>query len=60
MSKRGYIETPSLLGEFLFPKQSHKWVILDIDDKEFAEKIVLLIEANIDVVKPKVRKKQKF
>lgn len=33
VSKRGYIETPSLLGEFLFPKQSHKWIILDIDNK---------------------------
>lgn len=33
VAKRGYIETPSLLGEFLFPKLSHKWVILDIDNK---------------------------
>ena len=33
VAKRGYIETPSLLGEHLFPKDSHKWVILDIDDK---------------------------
>lgn len=33
VAKRGYIETPSLLGEFLFPKTSHKWVILDIDNK---------------------------
>lgn len=33
VAKRGYIETPSLLGEFLFPKGSHKWVILDIDNK---------------------------
>lgn len=33
VAKRGYIETPSLLGEFLFPKETHKWVILDIDDK---------------------------
>jgi ubiquinone/menaquinone biosynthesis C-methylase UbiE len=33
VSKRGYIETPSLIGEFLFPKQSHKWVILFIDNK---------------------------
>lgn len=33
VGKRGYIETPSLIGEFLFPKQSHKWVILDIDGK---------------------------
>lgn len=33
VASRGYIETPSLLGEFLFPKKSHKWVILDIDGK---------------------------
>lgn len=33
VAKGGYIETPSLLGEFLFPKSSHKWVILDIDNK---------------------------
>ncbi|HBA99774.1 MAG: SAM-dependent methyltransferase [Bacteroidetes bacterium GWD2_45_23] len=32
VAKRGYVETPSLIGEFLFPKASHKWVILDIDD----------------------------
>ncbi|SBV99677.1 conserved hypothetical protein [uncultured Dysgonomonas sp.] len=24
VASRGYIETPSLLGEFLFPKKSHK------------------------------------
>lgn len=33
VAKRGYIETPSLIGEFLFPKASHKWVILEIDNK---------------------------
>lgn len=33
IAKRGYIETPSLIGEQLFPKKSHKWVILDIDGK---------------------------
>ena len=33
VGKRGYMETPSLIGEFLFPKEAHKWVILDIDDK---------------------------
>lgn len=27
------METPSLLGEFLFPKKSHRWIILDIDNK---------------------------
>lgn len=33
VSKRGYIEVPSLIGEYLFPKKSHKWVILEIDGK---------------------------
>ena len=33
VSKRGYMETPSLLGEFLFPKKSHKWIILYLDKK---------------------------
>nr|WP_321378907.1 class I SAM-dependent methyltransferase [uncultured Bacteroides sp.] len=33
IAHRGYIETPSLIGEFLFPKSSHKWAILDIDNK---------------------------
>ena len=33
IAKRGYIETPSLIGEQLFPKKSHKWAILDIDGK---------------------------
>lgn len=33
VAKRGYIETPSLIGEFLHPKQSHKWTILEIDGK---------------------------
>lgn len=33
VAKRGYMETPSLIGELLFPKDSHKWVILDIDGK---------------------------
>ncbi len=33
VGKRGYMETPSLIGEFLFPKEVHRWVILDIDNK---------------------------
>lgn len=33
VARAGYIETPSLIGEFLFPKASHRWVLLDIDDK---------------------------
>lgn len=33
VSKQGYIETPSFIGESLFPKESHKWVILEIDKK---------------------------
>jgi SAM-dependent methyltransferase len=27
VGKRGYIETPSLIGEYLAPKESHKWII---------------------------------
>ncbi len=33
IAPRGYIETPSLLGEFLAPKGSHKWVLQEIDNK---------------------------
>jgi len=33
VASRGYIETPSLLGCYLSPKKSHKWVLLDIDGK---------------------------
>ncbi len=31
VAKKGYLETPSLIGEYLIPKKSHKWVLLDID-----------------------------
>lgn len=31
VAKRGYLETPSLMGEHLIPKASHRWVLLDID-----------------------------
>lgn len=30
---RGYIEVPSMPGELMFPKISHKWVILPLDGK---------------------------
>jgi SAM-dependent methyltransferase len=33
VAKMGYMETPSILGEYIAPKQSHKWIIQDIDDK---------------------------
>lgn len=33
VAKMGYMETPSLIGEYLMPKESHKWVILEIDEK---------------------------
>lgn len=33
VGKRGYIEIPSLIGEFLSPKASHIWVSLEIDNK---------------------------
>ena len=33
VAKRGYIETPSLIGEYLFPKKSHRWLILELNNK---------------------------
>lgn len=33
VGKAGYLETPSLMGEYLIPKASHKHVILDLHDK---------------------------
>lgn len=33
VARKGYIETPSLLGEYLHPKRSHKWVLLEIHDQ---------------------------
>src|SRR6187551_3814150 len=33
VGKMGYIETPSLTGEHLIPKESHKWLLLEIDSK---------------------------
>ncbi len=33
VAKRGYLETPNLMGEHLAPKKSHRWLILEIDGK---------------------------
>ena len=33
VAKRGYLEVPSLIGEYLHPKESHKWLILEIEGK---------------------------
>ena len=33
VGKRGYLETPSLVGEYLIPKKSHKWAVLELDKK---------------------------
>jgi ubiquinone/menaquinone biosynthesis C-methylase UbiE len=43
----GYIEVPSLIGEYLFPKESHRWVIL-----EFNNRLVLMDK---DKIFPKTR-----
>jgi ubiquinone/menaquinone biosynthesis C-methylase UbiE len=29
----GYMETPSIIGEFLIPKESHRWILQEIDNK---------------------------
>lgn len=42
VAKGGYIETPSFIGESLFPKESHKWLCLEIDNK-----IVLYEKKNV-------------
>lgn len=33
VGKAGYLEAPSLFGEYLIPKESHQWVLLEIEDK---------------------------
>ena len=33
VASMGYMETPSLLGEYIAPKESHRWLIQDIDGK---------------------------
>lgn len=33
VGKMGYLETPSLIGEYLIPKESHKWLILEINNE---------------------------
>jgi SAM-dependent methyltransferase len=32
VAKRGYMETPSLLGEALYARESHKWIIQEFND----------------------------
>lgn len=32
VAKRGFIETPSLLGEYFFPRESHKWILHEYKD----------------------------
>lgn len=29
----GYLETPNIIGEFLIPKESHRWILQEIDNK---------------------------
>jgi ubiquinone/menaquinone biosynthesis C-methylase UbiE len=50
VAKRGYIETPSLIGEYLFPKASHKWLVLELDNKlVLADKSQYWFETEIDL-----------
>lgn len=43
VAKSGYLEVPSLVGEYLAPKDSHPWLILEID-----EKIVMVDKSKVD------------
>lgn len=45
VASAGYLETPSIIGEYLMPKASHKWVLLEID-----ERIVMYEKQKIDFV----------
>ena len=33
VGKGGYLECPSMIGEFLIPKGAHKWVVLEVNNK---------------------------
>lgn len=33
VAPKGYLETPSILGEYLMPKESHRWILQEIDNK---------------------------
>jgi len=33
VGKKGYLEAPTLMGEILHPKKSHRWVLMEIDDE---------------------------
>jgi ubiquinone/menaquinone biosynthesis C-methylase UbiE len=33
VAKRGYLETPNLMGEHLAPKESHRWLLLEVNEK---------------------------
>jgi len=48
VGKKGYIEAPSLIGEYLIPKKSHKWVVLELDEK------IVLMEKNIINLTPSI------
>lgn len=50
VSKQGYIEVPSLIGEILAPKESHKWVALEINKKlVFYEKNLIPYDFKMDM-----------
>lgn len=50
VGKQGYIEAPSMIGEFLIPKDSHKWVLLEIDDRlVFVDKKRLNFKNSINI-----------
>lgn len=44
IGKRGYIEVPSLIGEYLIPKRSHRWVVLELN-----QRLVLMEKEDINL-----------
>lgn len=50
VSKKGYVEVPSLIGEFLAPKKSHKWAVLNINNRlVFFEKKLMPYDFSMDM-----------
>lgn len=50
VARKGFIETPSLIGEYLFPKPSHKWILHELNDTLYlVNKSAIQFNCNYDM-----------
>lgn len=49
VGKRGYVEVPSLIGEFLAPKAAHVWTALEVDGK-----LVMMKKSDLGLETPQI------